>query len=340
MFSSPFEFLMEQVSTPEELQTLDVLDSCYIALSEGVNDSFVVDTTVSSTYKLLQEMLDKIYSILLDIYSRLLNYLNNYFMNSARMIDKYRNIIIARYDKLKSPLLFMTHQYPNLYESNYPNIVHTNKISDMVESFQQRIVDNFTLPEDVSESVDVYINNFAVDTIGSKVDIDNLKADVERIVRKRVQGMEVLKKLSQSDLNKFIDEIVKYKDMKSSITKIKKDIIAEYQALRRSMQNQIRDKVRSTTGINDIANPDAAALKNAEYNRFASINVQVMRMYTAFINIYNVAFNTKLKCFAEKIDENKAIINELLTKTSVFAAANPNTPRAYRAPQKFDPKIS
>ena len=80
MIKSPSEFLIEQVSSPEDLITLQLIDSCYTALSEGVNDSFVVNTTKSSTYKFLDELLDRIFKFLTDLYVQVLNYMNNYLI--------------------------------------------------------------------------------------------------------------------------------------------------------------------------------------------------------------------------------------------------------------------
>ena len=340
MLTSPSQYLIEQVSSPDDIQTLNLIDSCYTALSEGSGDSFVVTTAISSSNKFLLELLDKIYNALMDIYIRILNYLNNYFMNSARMADKYRKLIIDRYSKLDTPILYKSHLYPSLYDKNYPNIIPTSELIDDLTSFQNKIFTNNMSSDSIKDEIEFRVSSFAVDSIGSTIDMYSLQTQVEDIVRKKIQGMETLKKLNQSDLNKLIDELNQYKDMKNAINATKKSVESEYKALKSAMMSHMREKISQVSSINDINHPDAEALKNAEYNRFANINTAVSQMYSAFISIYNIAFTTKFKCLREKIDENRTIINDLLIKTSIFAAANPNIPRAYRAPQKFDPKIS
>ena len=340
MLVSPSKYLIEQVSSPDDFQTLDLIDSCYNAISEGVYDPFVISTATSSTNKYLLEFLDRIYAALMDICGRVLNYLNNYFMNSARLADKYRKLIIQRYDKLDAPILYKTHLYPGLYDKHYPEVISTGELVDELESFQNKIFDNDMSYDSIKDEIEFRVSAFAVDSIGAKIDMYSLQTEVEAVVRKKVQGMETIKRLNKSDLEKLIDELNRYKDMKNAILSTKKSVEAEYKALKSAMMVSMRDKIKQVSNINNISNPDAEALKNAEYTRFANINTAVSQMYSAFTTIYNVAFNTKIRCLSEKVDENKAIINELLTKTSVFAAANPNTPRAYRAPQKFDPKIS
>lgn len=339
MIKSPSEFLIEQVSSPDDLYVLQVIDSCYTALYEGVSDSFVVNTTTSTTYKFLDELLDRIYKTLQSIYVQVLNYMNNYFMNSARLLDKYRNIILDRYTKLKSPILYKTHQYTGLYDKSYPNVVHPSDIQHYLESYQTDVTDYFTTPETVADDTAVYVSKFAVDTIGKPINNFDIKTQVEAIVRKKCQGMEIVKALNAADLDKFINEIVKYKDLKNAIIATKNSMTAEYKALKSAMMAQMKQQLSQKYNINDISNPDAADLKNAEYNRFAAINTQLSQMYNSFIIIYNVAYSTKLKVLSEKIDENRQVINDLLAQTSVFAAANPSVPRAYRAPQKFNPKI-
>nr|DAH19443.1 MAG TPA: hypothetical protein [Caudoviricetes sp.] len=339
MIKSPSEFLIEQVSSPEDLNTLQLIDSCYTALSEGVNDSFVINTTKSSTYKFLDELLDRIFKFLTDLYVQVLNYMNNYFMNSARLLDKYRNIIMTRYAKDKTNLIYKTHTYPGLYDKNYPNIVSASDIQESLEAFQNQITDEFVTSDTVAEKTEMYVSKFAVDTIGARIDPFDLKVQVEKVVRKKCQGMEVVKSLSASDLDTMINEIAKYKPMKDAILATKKSMTSEYKSLKSAMLNEMRQKTAEKIGINNITNPDAADLVNAEYTRFAAINMSLTQMYNAFITIYNIAYTTKLKVLAEKIDENRQVINDLLVKTSVFAAANPTKPRAYRAPQKFEPKI-
>ena len=159
MIKSPSEFLIEQVSSPEDLITLQLIDSCYTALSEGVNDSFVINTTKSSTYKFLDELLDRIFKFLTDLYVQVLNYMNNYFMNSARLLDKYRNLIMTRYAKDKTNLIYKTHTYPGLYDKNYPHIVSASDIQESLEAFQTQITDEFVTSDTVAEQTEMYISS-------------------------------------------------------------------------------------------------------------------------------------------------------------------------------------
>ena len=50
--------------------------------------------------------------------------------------------------------------------------------------------------------------------------------------------------------------------------------------------------------------------------------MEMMRLFNGYIAIYQSAFDTKLQCLNEKIESNKAMITEIITRTGVFAAIN------------------
>ena len=252
MLVSPSKYLIEQVSSPDDFQTLDLIDSCYNAISEGVYDPFVISTATSSTNKYLLEFLDRIYAALMDICGRVLNYLNNYFMNSARLADKYRKLIIQRYDKLDAPILYKTHLYPGLYDKHYPEVISTGELVDELESFQNKIFDNDMSYDSIKDEIEFRVSAFAVDSIGAKIDMYSLQTEVEAVVRKKVQGMETIKRLNKSDLEKLIDELNRYKDMKNAILSTKKSVEAEYKALKSAMMVSMRDKIKQVSNINNI----------------------------------------------------------------------------------------
>ena len=51
MLTCRSQYLIEQVSSADDIQTLNLIDSCYTALSEGSGDSYVVTTAISSSNK-------------------------------------------------------------------------------------------------------------------------------------------------------------------------------------------------------------------------------------------------------------------------------------------------
>lgn len=337
MIESPSKYLLEDATN---MEAIDIIDSCYAAFNEGVNDSFIVSIAASNTMLTLQEHLERVRESLMTMYATVLGYLNNYIFNSAKLADKYRGLIIEKYRTLENPILFHTYQYSGLKDKNYPILMKSSgTITNGIRALQTIFVEQETSSGVAAEVTDRMIVEFGRGVVDGDVDTSNLDASVEQIVRGHIQGRKLVKRLSKDDLNAFIDEIIAYKPMKDSINATKKIMLQDYTMLKNLMTTEMQSAEASAMGIEDMRNPDAAMLRRADYQRFASINLSLAKMFNSFIRIYSKAFDTKLAILNEKITENKDIITKLMVETSVFAAINPHNPARYKRPQKFEPKL-
>ena len=338
MFNSPSIYLVE--SPVANMESLDIIDSCYAAINEETATSTIVNIASSYTQSTLNEYLEHVRETLMDLYTRVLSYLNNYIFNTAKLADKYRNLIIEKYKKRDKPMLFRTYQYTGLKDKNYPLLMKSsgaliNDIRNMQSSFLSSETDTII----AREQIDDMIVEFGRSVVGGDIDPYEINASVERIVSDTIRGREVVKRLDTADLNKFIDEMIQYKAMKDSINATKKNMLSDYAMLKTMLSGEMKRAEASVLGVESMRNPDAALLKNRDYQRFASINISLTRMFNAFIQIYSKAFDTKLQVLNDKITENKEILTKIMVETSVFAAINPMNPERYKRPQKFDPKL-
>ena len=109
-FSTTEKFLKscgldETVGTESIYQKLSVVESGVLAISESITDSYVVNTTLSYTHSAMLEALDNVKNLLLELASRVLSVINNYCLNSTKLFDKYRELIMDRVDSTTGALM-------------------------------------------------------------------------------------------------------------------------------------------------------------------------------------------------------------------------------------------
>lgn len=337
MIESPSKYLSESTS---DYEMLSLIDSCYAAFNEGVTDNFIVNVAASNTQAVLNEYLEHVRETLLGLYEKVLGYLNNYILNHAKLVERYKDLLIERFDQKQPQILFRTYQYHGLYDKNYPILMKsTGELTNNIRQLQSTIIEQENNVGVVNESVDAMIVDFGKSVINGVIDLNNIDESVADIVREHIRGQEIVRRLMRQDISKFITEVSQYKAMKDSIMATKKTMLEDYKILKNLLTREMNRAEASILGIEDIRKPDVAMLRNADYQRFASINLALARMFNSFIRIYSKAFDTKLNVLNDKITENKDILTKLMVETGVFAAINPHNPEKYKRPQKFDPKI-
>lgn len=337
MIESPSKYLSESTSNYE---ALSLIDSCYVAFNEGVTDNFIVNVAASNTRAVLNEYLEHVRETLLGLYEKVLGYLNNYITNHAKVAERYKELLIERFDQKNPQILLHTYQYSGLYDKNYPILVKsTGELTDNIRQMQNSFIEQENGVAYANEAIDDMIVDFGKSVTGGIIDLDNIDDSVATIVRDNIRGREVVRRLMKQDISKFITEISNYKSMKDAINSTKKTMLEDYKVLKSLLTREMNRAESTVLGIEDIRRPDIAMLRNADYQRFASINVSLARMFNSFIRIYSKAFDTKLSVLNDKITENKDILTKLMVETGVFAAINPHNPVKYKRPQKFDPKL-
>lgn len=332
------QYMNQDSLTEFSIYQLDVIETGYESINEDSANSNIVQMTLSYTRSFILEILDNTKEALLKLYQRVLSVLNNYILNTANLADKYRNLIKERYKKLSSPMVIKTYEWPNLKNNSYPAIIHSdNELHADLEELSQKVMDQNVNSDVIDTIVEKKIISFSKVVIDGTVDSSNPKETTKSIVTDRVRGRQVSRVLKYDELDKFIDEIKQYKVLKDDINRTKTAMLKDYEILKKSYMESINKKESQVVDVKALKNPGLEQFKSYEYQRFASINMHLNRLFNAYITIYNTAFDTKLNLLKEKIDNNRDILIDLMTRTSIIAAVNTKSPNKQRAPLKVSP---
>ena len=327
--------LDDKLFLPESYHKIDVLNHCYDCLSETTYGNFVISTTSSYTHSLFNEILDNVKNILIALYQRILSIFNNYILNNVKLMMKYEELVVERFKKLKEPIEFDYYEYPN-YKS-YPHVIPSHlaiekEIMELIEEINKH--PNTVLSLD--NKIDRLIRYFGDKVLGKTVDVNNIKGSTEAAVRTTIQGKKIKKVLEKDDIKKFIQDIQSYKTDKAEITETKHEIIEDYNTLKASYKSMVTKPQELSS--HDLLEPDVAEFNANQKVQYANIEVQLTRLFNSFIIIYQVALDTKLNILKEKIEINRWVITEILTRTTVIARLN-TTDNTKSAKSSYDAKL-
>lgn len=324
----------------ESYQKTFLLDECTTSLNEGVFDKRVVNIANTNTYSMVIEFLENVKATLLKLCSMVLSYLNNYILNSAKLIDKYREILRAKLKELEEPFTFSYYKYPE--SKHYPTVISSESwVESEINKLQNAIKKEGWHSERVENAVNKLIVEFADRTVGEKIDPYNIKDDVVEVVTRHIRGDIDIRILTADELDKMIEEFKTYKPYMDEIKRTKSDVEKDYKLLKQTYAKAVKidPETKNISNLEMIYDPELAGFKANEQRRFGDIKVQMTRLFTAFVNIYNKAFDTKLNLIRERIDLNRHIIQELLQRTGIFATLNAKDPDRYKKPYKYEPAI-
>ena len=99
---------VEEAATSECYNMLDVIQSCLSAIDEGIEDTLLITTSASYTDGLFNEMLETAKTVLLQFAQRVLAALTNYILNNGKLVERYRDLIVARFHTIKTPVFHDT----------------------------------------------------------------------------------------------------------------------------------------------------------------------------------------------------------------------------------------
>ena len=325
--------------TEESYDKLSVIESCHQAMLEAVDDTRVISTATTYTYSMVMEFLDSVKARLFKLCSFVLSLLNSYILNNARYLDKYREILKDRVKKLPEPFSFSYYEYP--LPKDYPVVIPGNNgIDQEIQQIQEKIRKDGWVGEQVATSVDQMLKKFGRDTVGSEIDVYDIKASVTEVVTRHCRGELQVRILTEKDIDAFIKDFQSYKPYADDIKRIKSNVEKDYILLKKTYERAIRipEEIKGITNLELARDPELASFKAQEQNRFAEINLQITRLFTGFIKIYDTAFDTKLQVLQERIATNKAVINQLLVSAGIMSAVNTKTPDQRKKPYKYEPK--
>lgn len=321
-------------------QNLMVLESCEDALNEGVFDERVISTVLSYTHSTTLEILENVKEALLNLCSMVLSALNNFIINHAKYADKYRATLKERIGKLDKPFIFEYYDYK--FVKDFPRLLKNgSEIETEIRDLQDKIRTEAWTEDKVSTAVDRMLEWFGEQVIGEVPDVTALRSSVRRIVVRRIQGDPITKGIDERSIDQFIDQIKSYKPQLDDIKKTKSSILADYNMLKKAYAKAIKapDDVRNADKLKSAYDPDWYAFMTSERRRFQSISTEMSRLFNGFIEIYEAAFDTKLNILRERVDRNRAILVELMRRTSLIAQLNTKEVDKDRKPFKPEPTL-
>lgn len=329
-FSTTEKFLKscgldEAVGTESIYQKLSVVESGVLAMSESITDSYVVNTTLSYTHSAMLEALDNVKTLLLELASRVLSVINNYCLNSTKLFDKYRELIMDRVDKSNLVITHDTFAYPDLGNKSYPKeLKATVAAGSEILRLQNRLeTDPYLDADRIGQEVDHLILNFAEEVIGGVPDLDFLQSSVRDIVLEHVRGDPIRMVVNSKTLKDVFRTINNYKRDKDDIKRTRKAILANYNALKNMQSRAMADPMKFIEPkLASVADPDRAAFIAKEKSNYASIHMELMRLFNTYILIYRIAFKTKLDELNNKVNDYRNLLNDILTRTGLLAALN------------------
>lgn len=313
-----------------------LVETCNAALTEGVTDPSLVDISRKNVMSVIFQFLDQCYTILKKLAEQVLIILNNYILNSANLADKYRSIIKEKYKSLSSPMLIHTYEFPHLYDNNYPNIIDQGKLHPKLDALLSNIKYNNLSAGEATYEVDDTLMDISNQIIGSSVDPSDIAGTTRTIVTQYISGQNRVIRITEKDLDKFMDEIKDYHKMRESIKKTQANVKKDYTTLMKLYGKVSQEQISTTTtGIQDMKAPQTQRLEAEEYKRFNDINLEMSRLLSGIITIYNASYNTKLEILKKKIEYDRKVLSALMVNTGTFAAINAKNPTVNSKPYDF-----
>lgn len=313
--------LNECVIDANGYQRLDILESSMDAIREGVDNNFVLKTQTSYAYSMIDELLNNVKKILLELLRQALSLLNNLYSNNIRLMEKYKDILIDRLKTLDDPVFHDTYVYPKC--DDYPIVIKTGMLEKEIKGLQNMAVDPTVQSDRVGRRVDEMLLSFGKSVTKETIDPYNLVDSTAKAVRKKTQGKKKRILIGPSELEQYVQEIKTYKSDREELVKARKAILEEYEALKslhtKATENPVA--VMKNT-VRYQVSPDKEEFLAQEYNRYADIHTELLRLFNGYITIYRVAFDTKINCILERYNDHKAFITKLFTVTGIFSALN------------------
>lgn len=306
----------------ETYEKLDIIESCIDALGSGLGGASIISTATTYTHSMFYEILENVKETLLKFIQKVLSVLNNYYLNNVKLLEKYREIILDRLTKVKDPIKHETFEYPEVRD--YPHAIRTTSgvEKDIIKLHDDIRSENLT-SEKVRSYIDRLLQSFGKEVLETTPDPYNLRSSTKKIVEKRIRGKSVTVTIDRYTLDKYIEQITTYKRDKDDIIRVRKNLIDDYNLLKKTYADVTKNPTGIITNrIQAIVDPDKEAFMVNEYSRYATIHVEMMRLFNGYIAIYQAAFETKLQELQNKINDNKNTIIAIITQTGLFAALN------------------
>ena len=318
--------IMDEFATGSMYQQLDVIESVMQAIDEGVHDTRTITTASSYTQSVYLELLDNVKNALLKLAQQALSALNSYYMNNAKLCQKYRNVIAKGLEKTKVPVTHDTYEYPD--SKGYPRAMRSASVENEVTRLQQDIRNSRYTSEEVAYRIDQMIEDFGRRVLDHSPDPWELKNSVKDIVTRKSRGKQTTIVIDVNTLDEWIKSITEYRKDRDDLQAMKKDLMEDYEILKKSIGSATKPDrmLPGRSSLQRAYDPDAEAFYQHEYTRFSDIHTEMMRLFKSYIEIYKVAFSTKISLLDEKINDQRNTLNEVMIRAGALAAINSKSP--------------
>lgn len=333
------KFIPEHLIDDSIYVPMDILESCYTAIDEGVIDPSIVDIARNNSDSMVISYLDRsLY--LLEKYTESLNsYLNNFILNYAKLAEKYKSVIIQMYEKSNTPITYHTYQYPK-QRDKFPRELNIKldwyRLVSEARGYADVDISQLSKDEYLNVQVDKALQEFTQSYLGKKLNVKSLENETRKHTQDTLRGVSKTIGLTPKNINDIINNIVD--DAKSAIKELK-TTKAQYQKDYKSLQSVFdvrkpNKKISFTHAISMMKKPEMYAFEREELRRFSTVNLEINRMLTGLVTVYSTAFSTKLTIIKEKIDVDRELLVKLLEVAGTFAAINNKTATKQSQPLK------
>ena len=328
--------LPEDMLTPTMVSHMGVLESALLAIDEGTATKFIVTKANSYTHSTYTEFLENVKDFLVKLATHVLTLLSDYHMNNAKLLNKYQELILTHFDRIKGPLYHECYTYPN---PNIPKLVRAASVEADVMRLQKLITQGVG-PERVSFFVDEMLSRFGEEVTGYVIDPYDIPGTVKANLEENYRGVKQLIPLDRESLKEWITSLQSYKADKAEIEATRKAILSEYEVLRdvhKKATAKPPDIDKDEKLLDRMLNPERLDFVVSERSRYSDIHIQMMRLFNGYIRIYQKAYVAKLELMEERIADRRNTIIEIFQRTNLMATLSQKNPKG--SVIDFTPKL-
>lgn len=301
------------------LYGVEVIQECYCAIDEGVEDESVLMIAQKYTKSLLTYVLDIAQQVLNKLVSSMIKSYHNYMINGIRVAKKFKELVIQKMQKL-DPISYQYYTYPGLYE--YPvsikqTVVSTRDIIDVMKTVKENEGPGTTT---VEEFIDSKIKDFSKGVLGRPINPTNVTSCTTEVATRVIRGTRITRTVSSANIVQFYKDLENTIKEKKSVYAIRNEINEWYRMLQKEINMIYKDAdgKKSTIGTNPNFRLASMSMRNMD-GVVTRIEMQRNRLLSSYIQIYRAAFTAKINIIKEKIDIDAGVIETICRKSSVFA---------------------
>lgn len=329
------KFVPEYLIDDSVYVPMDILESCYVAIDEGVTDPSIVDIARNNSTSMVMNILDRSYYILEKYYQSFTNYLNNFILNYAKLAEKYRTVIIEMCARTTDTIIYNTYTYPK-QKDKYPKPMNINsKLFQFIEEAQNPELIELKEDDFLKVKVNNILQDFTQSYLGKKLKVEDLDNETRKHTNDTLRGVSKTIGVTSSNVGTIIDNIVENaKNTLKELKAVKAQYTKDYKMFQNVIEGHKTKRVPFITTLGIMTKPESHEFEINELRRFSNINLELNRLSVGFVTVYSSVYSTKLNIMKEHIDIDRELLVRLLQITGSFAAINNKTATKQSQPIK------